>query len=134
MVLRLSLHNVLKTTASRLMSEEWPDLFWILQNLNYLLGIQLEDMTVEYLKNVTDTQVIDAMQEAYSESKIPAKDMAMTQTLLDFLADFRNGLVDENLINDIIQRLIRKRDNNYSQKLPKTQAVSSLLLQLHKLI
>ncbi len=116
------------------MSEEWPDLFWILQNLNYLLGIQLEDMTVEYLKNVTNEQVINAMQEAYSESKTPAKDMAMTHRLLGFLEDLRNRLVDEKLINDIIQQLIRKRDNNYSQKFPKTEPVNTLLLELYKLI
>jgi hypothetical protein len=116
------------------MSEEWPDALWILQNLNYLLGIQLEDMTVEYLKNVTNEQVINAMQEAYSPSKILAKDMGMTKRLLQFLQDLRNGLVDEKLINDIIQQLIRKRDNNYSQKFPKTEPVNSLLLELYKLI
>jgi hypothetical protein len=115
------------------MSEEWPDLFWILQNLNSLLGIRLEDMTVEYLKNVTNEQVINAMQEAHSESKTPAKDMAMTKRLLDFLEDLRKNEVDIKIIEEEIEKLKRIRDNTYSQRLPKTKAVNSLLLELHKL-
>ncbi len=77
------------------------------------------------------------MQDAYSESKTPAKDMAMTQRLLDFLKDLRNGRVDDTLINDIIQQLIRKRDNNYpaAQGPSKsTKDLNILLLQLQQLI
>ena len=134
MVLRLSLHNVLKTTASRLMSEEWPDLFWILQNLNYLLGIQLEDMTVEYLKNVTNEKVIDEMQEAYSPTKILAKDMEMTKRLLQFLEAVRNNKVDVSRIEEEIQRLIRIREQKNGKVLRQKQSVNSLLLELHKLV
>ncbi len=116
------------------MSEEWPDLFWILQNLNSLLPIELEDMTVEYLKNVTDNQVIDAMQEAYSPTKILAKDMEMTKRLLQFLEAVRNNKVDVSRIEEEIQRLIRIRDQKYGKVLRQKQSVNSLLLQLHKLV